>query len=102
MGLKKRVIPDKLPGKLKRIRLALGLTLEELVVRLERELAEFGYKSIKIYTGSLTECEQGKREVQLPVLLAYGQIANVYVEVLLDDRLELPVKLPVSEPKTFD
>lgn len=96
MGLKKRVIPRALPRKLKFIRSYFNLTLEELSTKIENELEKLGYADIKVYTGSITEFEKGKREPQLPVLLAYAHIANVYVDILINDNLELPTKLPSS------
>jgi hypothetical protein len=30
----------------------------------------------------------------LPVLLRYARVSNVYLEVLVDDELDLPKKLP--------
>ncbi len=102
MGLKKRIIPGGLPQKLKSIRDAFGLTLEELGTKIERELTDGGFPGIRVYTGNITEFEKGKREPQLPILLAYAQIANVYVDQLINDKLELPEKLPVGNKKTFD
>ena len=96
MGLKKRAIPKELPKKLKFIRSYFNLTLEELSIEIGKELEKSGFPDIKVYTGSITEFEKGKREPQLPVLLAYAHIANVYVDVPINDNLELPKKLPGS------
>ena len=101
MGLKSRVIPKELPGKLKFIRNHFNLTLEELSNKIEKELKGLGYPDMRVYTGGITEFEQGKREPQLPVLLAYAQIANIYVDVLINDDLEMPEKLPASRKKSF-
>ena len=38
--------------------------------------------------------ERGVREPPLPVLLEYARAANIYIEVLIDDDLDLPKKLP--------
>jgi transcriptional regulator with XRE-family HTH domain len=38
--------------------------------------------------------ERGVREPPLLVLLSYARVAGVYVDVLIDDDLELPLKLP--------
>jgi transcriptional regulator with XRE-family HTH domain len=38
--------------------------------------------------------ERGIREPPLPVLLEYARAANVYVEALIDDGVELPSRLP--------
>ena len=56
------------------------------------------------FTGKLTRerisaFERGEREPSSDVLLAYGRIAGVWVDVLLDDTLDLPEKLPAS-PKS--
>jgi transcriptional regulator with XRE-family HTH domain len=96
MGLKRRAIPKELPKKLKFIRSHFSLTLEELGSKIERELVKLGFPNIKVYTGSITEFEKGKREPQLPVLLTYAHIANVYVDFLINDNLDLPEKLPAS------
>ena len=39
-----------------------------------------------------------KREPLLPVLLAYARLAGVSTDVLIDDELDLPAKLP-AKPK---
>ena len=90
MGLKSRVIPKGLPGKLKFIRNCFGSTLEEMSKKLEAELGSLGFPEIRIYTGGITEFEKGKREPQLPVLLAYAHLAGVYVDTLINDNLEMP------------
>jgi transcriptional regulator with XRE-family HTH domain len=41
--------------------------------------------------------ERGVREPPLPVLLEYARSANIYVEVLIDDGLDLPEKLPAQK-----
>ena len=42
----------------------------------------------------ISEYESGRREPSLWVLLAYGRVAGVHVEEIINDRLELPEKLP--------
>jgi transcriptional regulator with XRE-family HTH domain len=77
--------PSKLPGKLLYIRDALGLTQEAMANRL-------GFPEItREYVSGF---ELGTREPPLQVLLRYSQIANIYVEALIDDEVELPEKLP--------
>lgn len=90
MGLKSRVLPKEMPRKLRFVRNYFELTLEELSRVLEAELKSLGFPEIKVYTGGITEFEKGKREPQLPVLLAYAHIAGVYVDVLINDALEIP------------
>jgi hypothetical protein len=41
--------------------------------------------------------ERGIRVPPLPVLLEYARAVNVYVEVLIDDSLDLPAELPPRE-----
>lgn len=43
--------------------------------------------------------ERGVREPPLTVLLRYAQAAGIYVDVLIDDDVDLPSKLP-SLPKS--
>ncbi len=76
--------------KLLQIRLSLGLSQNELISRLnfEKELVQ----------GTISTYELGKREPSLPLLLRYARMAGVCVDVLIDDELELPAKLP-SKPK---
>jgi transcriptional regulator with XRE-family HTH domain len=86
MGKSKRPRPARLTEKLITIRRALGLSQNEMLSRLG--LAdEFGRNYISAF-------ELGTREPPLPVLLRYAQAAGVWVDVLIDDDLELPAKLP--------
>ena len=81
--------PERLAEKLLAIRTALGLSQPELHRRLGVEhLIE--YHIISRY-------EQGKREPPLMILLEYARLANVYVDVLIDDELDLPAKLPSAK-----
>ena len=52
-----------------------------------------------LFRSSISGYERGTREPPLPVLLGYARAANVYVEVLIDDNLYLPEKLP-AVPKS--
>jgi transcriptional regulator with XRE-family HTH domain len=47
-----------------------------------------------IVPGQVSEFETGKREPSLIVLLRYARLANVCVDTLIDDDLDLPAKLP--------
>jgi hypothetical protein len=42
----------------------------------------------------ISDFERGKRVPSLPVLLAYGRTAKVYVDALIDDDVDLPARLP--------
>lgn len=86
MGRRARHIPARLPEKLARIRHSLGLTQQEMLRRLD--LPE------EILQTSISQYERGKIEPPIYVLLRYAEVANVWLEVLLRDQLDLPVKLP--------
>jgi transcriptional regulator with XRE-family HTH domain len=86
MGKRARYIPVRLPEKLIRIRKALDLTQQEMLERLD--LPE------GILQTSISQYERGKIEPPIFVLLRYADVANVWLEVLLRDQLDLPNKLP--------
>lgn len=78
--------PERLAEKLLAIRTALSVSQTEIHRRLGVEhLIE--YNAISRY-------ELGRREPPLMILLEYARLANVYVDVLIDDSLDLPDRLP--------
>jgi len=84
MGRAPRPKPSLLSEKLLAIRTALGMSQTQIWRALE---VTADYTAISQY-------ESGKREPPLPVLLRYAELANVYVDALIDDRVDLPEKLP--------
>ncbi|MCA1565373.1 MAG: helix-turn-helix domain-containing protein [Acidobacteria bacterium] len=90
MGAAARIKPKRLAGKLRRIRLALGLSQSDMVRRL-------GYEGIIAYH-RISNYELGTGEPPLPVLLEYARLAGVSTDVLIDDKQKLPDKLP-AKPK---
>jgi transcriptional regulator with XRE-family HTH domain len=88
MGKKARRKPERLAGKLARIREALGLSQSEMLRRLEVE-DQIDYTAISKY-------ELGRNEPSLIILLQYARVANVSTDVLIDDKLHLPAKLPAK------
>jgi transcriptional regulator with XRE-family HTH domain len=78
--------PERLADKLRQVRLALGLSQTEILRRLDAE-ALLAYSQI-------SEFETGRREPSLLILLRYARLACVPTEVLIDDELDLPDKLP--------
>jgi transcriptional regulator with XRE-family HTH domain len=78
--------PERLAEKLLQIRLALGLSQTEIWKRLGLE-DSVTYDRISKY-------ETGRNEPPLPTLLQYARLANVYMEALVDDSLDLPTQLP--------
>jgi transcriptional regulator with XRE-family HTH domain len=81
--------PERLAEKLLQIRNALGLSQGEMLNRLG--MGESGYRHY------VSQFETGKREPSLLTLLQYARVANVYVEALIDDELDLPDKLPSAK-----
>ena len=90
MGVKARQRPGRLAEKLLQVRTALGLSQSEMVRRLGLE-DTISYKKVSDY-------ERGSREPTLPILLRYARAAGVCLDVLVDDELDLPAKLP-AKPK---
>jgi transcriptional regulator with XRE-family HTH domain len=88
MGTRPRLKPKRLAEKLRQIREALGLSQSEMWRHLGVEDL-IVFKQISAY-------ELGKREPPLPILLEYARVANVSTDVLIDDRLDLPAKLPAK------
>lgn len=86
MGQGSRRTPTRLAEKLTRIRFALELSQNELIKRLGLE-DDLTQARISAY-------ERSVREPPLLVLLSYARVAGVYVDVLIDDELELPLRLP--------
>ena len=86
MGTRSRLKPERLAEKLRQIRLALGLSQPEMLRRLEAE--DFiAYNEISKY-------ELALREPNLIILLRYARVAGILVEVIIDDDLDLPDRLP--------
>src|SRR5947199_10647976 len=89
MARKPRPKPKRLPSKLLQIRLALDLSQGGMLYQLG--LHE------KLSRTSISAYELGTGEPPLPVLLDYARMANVWVDVLIDDELDLPAKLPSAK-----
>ena len=86
MGQASRQTPARLAEKLTRIRLVLKLSQNELIKRLDLE--------VELTQARISAYERATREPPLLVLLSYARVAGVFVDVLIDDDLELPLKLP--------
>jgi transcriptional regulator with XRE-family HTH domain len=82
MGKGKRPRPARLGEKLAMIRDRLGLSQNEMLwhLGLNEELTR----------EELSAYERGVREPPLYVLLRFSEIARVWVNVLIDDRVNLP------------
>lgn len=90
MGRAPRPKPERLPEKLLAIRQSLELAQDGMLARLGLDESHF--------RSAVSGYELGTREPPLPVLLQYARVAGVCVDVLIDDELDLPAKLP-AKPK---
>ncbi len=83
--------PERLAEKLLEVREKLGLSQNGMIRRLGLE-DELSQSHVSLF-------ESGTRAPSLPVLLAYAETANVYLEALVRDDVDLPEVLPAS-PKS--
>jgi transcriptional regulator with XRE-family HTH domain len=90
MGKKARMKQKRLAEKLLQVRVALGLSQSEMMRRL-------GFEGVLDYK-RISEYELGKNEPPLAVLLSYARLVGISTDVLIDDELDLPAKLP-AKPK---
>jgi transcriptional regulator with XRE-family HTH domain len=88
MGTKGRPKPARLAEKLLEVRSKLGLSQNGMIRRM-------GFVD-QLVQAEISAYEHGLREPPLYVLLAYARAANILVEWLIDDEIELPDKLPLS------
>jgi transcriptional regulator with XRE-family HTH domain len=86
MGRYYRSKPRRLAEKLLEIRTALGLSQNQMIRQL-------GLSDV-ITQSRISGYELGTREPSLPTLLEYGRAAGVCLDVLVDDKNDLPRKLP--------
>jgi len=86
MGRASRLKPSRLAEKLLRIREALDFSQVRLIAHLRM--------TDVIYPGYVSGYENGSREPSLVILLAYARAAGVCMDVLVDDELDLPDRLP--------
>ena len=78
--------PGRLAEKLRQIRSAFGSSQTEMYRRL-------GVENLVAYN-EISKYESDGREPPLMVLLQYARVAGVNMEVLADDELDLPERLP--------
>jgi transcriptional regulator with XRE-family HTH domain len=81
-----RLKQERLGDKLRQIRLTLGLSQSEMLKRLNAEDL-ITYHQISGY-------ESGRREPPLRILLEYARCVGISTDVLIDDELDLPKKIP--------
>lgn len=87
MGRLPRERPRRLAAKLLQVRQALNLTQEQMLAALRLDE--------KVFSSAISGYELGTREPPLLVLLKYARLAGLCMEVLVDDKMDLPSRLPV-------
>jgi transcriptional regulator with XRE-family HTH domain len=88
MGTRAREAPARLAEKLVQIREALDLSQDGMIRRMG--VAE------KITREDVSKYERGVRQPSLLVVLEYARAADIAMEVLVDDSLQLPKKLIIN------
>ena len=76
------ITSDRIPQKLKMIRVALKLSQNELLERI-------GFAD-HLFRSNISQYERGLRMPAPAVLLAYARLAKLNLAVLIDDDLDLP------------
>jgi transcriptional regulator with XRE-family HTH domain len=94
MGSSRRPRPARLATKLRQIRTRLGLTQAEIFERL-------GDTGTRLHVGHVGEFETGRRVPTLQVVLRYARVAGIPMELIVDDELDLPKRLPIKTQKTI-
>lgn len=84
MGRSARPKPKRLGEKLLAIRQSLELSQTQMIRSL----------GLKIDHSAISGYELGTREPPLPVLLRYARMVGISTDVLIDDEIDLPEKLP--------
>lgn len=86
MGSSSRARPKRLSDKLRQIREALGVSQSEMGRLLGLD-EEFGRNYVSGY-------ERDTREPTLEVLLRYSEVSKCWMNVLVDDEVDLPERIP--------
>jgi transcriptional regulator with XRE-family HTH domain len=89
MGRRRRERPKRLAAKLRQIRERLGLSQPEMIRTMGLE--------DRLTKSEVSAFERGTHEPNLLLLLAYSEAANVYLEALVRDELDLPMELPAKK-----
>jgi transcriptional regulator with XRE-family HTH domain len=89
MGRRERKKPKRLAEKLRQIRAGLGLSQTAMVRSL-------GFEG-ELTKSEISDFEHGKYEPNLLVLLGYSEVAQVPLETLIKDDVDLPRNLPGSK-----
>lgn len=88
MGQRRRT-QELLPKKLLAIREFLALGQVEMAASLESHIPPHKDRPYNIKPGRISEYENGRREPNLLVLVAYAHLGKVHLELIADDRFTL-------------
>jgi len=77
--------PERLGEKLLQIRETLGISQQHMPARLGL---------LGMHPGRISEYENNVREPAAMTLLAYADLAGVHLEDIVNDKVDLPKKLP--------
>jgi transcriptional regulator with XRE-family HTH domain len=89
MGRRRRERPKRLAVKLRQIRDRLGLSQTGMIRAMGLE--------DRLTKSEISAFERGTHEPSLLLLLSYCEAANIYLEALVRDGMDLPVKLPATK-----
>ncbi len=81
-----KYLPKRMGVKLRQIRLSMKLTQEEMLKLLDLPPV--------ITQSTISAYERNSKLPPYFVLARYGDVANVWIDVLVRDSLDLPEKLP--------
>lgn len=90
MGASKRPRPERLAEKLLQIRESFNFSQNQMLDKLGLKNSHF--------RETISAFERGIREPNYLILLDYARAAGISTDVLIDDKLDLPQKLP-AKPK---
>jgi transcriptional regulator with XRE-family HTH domain len=91
MGRSARERPKRLAEKLLQVRLKLGLSQNQMLAKLDLR--------DKRSRTAISGYELGTTEPNLLILLKYARLAGVTMELLVDDKMDLPGHMPATKAR---
>ena len=79
--------PKLLPEKLLAIREFLNVAQPDMASKLQFEILSHSRQQYRITSARISEYENGKREPNLLVMIAYVRLGQVHMESLVDDQV---------------
>lgn len=79
--------PQLLPEKLLAIRDFLNVAQPDMASKLQFEILSHSRQQYRITSARISEYENGKREPNLLVMIAYVRLGQVHMESLVDDQV---------------